>query len=770
MFCAGCAATVERALRRIEGVDEVSVSFLSDSALVRHAPGAVAPDELARRLAALGYETRPLGEGGTRLSQGTFVREHGIRLAVAAFFGMWIMLATIARYFADLPDPSYAWWLALASGVLALPVFAISGARFFRLGWRGLRAGVPGMESLILVATVAAVGVSVHALATGSAHVWFEVPVMLIAFQLVARLGDFGARRRAADAVRSMLDLSPERAWLVAPAGHEEEGTPRSVTDAAPRRVEARSLAAGDLVESRPGERLAVDGRVVSGTGLVDAALLTGESLPVTVGPGDPVLAGTLNVDGTLRVRAEATGRERTLDRLAATVGRALGKKSDLMRAVDRVAGLLVPAIGAAAAIAFALALAAGEGPAEALARALATLVVSCPCALSLAVPLVVSGAASSAARVGVLLRDPAALEQADRIDTVLLDKTGTLTTGRLAVAALVPAPGRSEGELLGLAALAEAGSDHPLARAILRRAAERGVSPTAAEGTSGRTPSGVAVLERRERAGSGVVATLAGGGALLAGSARWLAEHGVDHGAVPVRDAARSRVLVALDGVAVGAVELADSPRADAPRLLESLRERGLRPVLASGDTPGAVAALADALGLEAHAALDPEAKRELVERLRGEGRRVAFVGDGLNDAPALAAADLGIATGGASDLARSAAALSVVEGGLGAVDAALRLAARAARTLRRNLVLASVYNAVLVPLALLGFVHPLMAVAAMAASVASVSLGSLPLALGGAGGAVGGAVDRTSDGGTDGGVVDGGAAARADDARAPA
>ena len=766
MFCAGCAATVERALRRIEGVDEVSVSFLSDSALVRHAPGAVAPDELARRLAALGYETRPLGEGGTRLSQGTFVREHGIRLAVAAFFGMWIMLATIARYFADLPDPSYAWWLALASGVLALPVFAISGARFFRLGWRGLRAGVPGMESLILVATVAAVGASVHALATGSAHVWFEVPVMLIAFQLVARLGDFGARRRAADAVRSMLDLSPERAWLVAPAGHEEEGTPRSVADAAPRRVEARSLAAGDLVESRAGERLAVDGRVVSGTGLVDAALLTGESLPVTVGPGDPVLAGTLNVDGTLRVRAEAAGRERTLDRLASTVGRALGKKSDLMRAVDRVAGLLVPAIGAAAAIAFALALAAGEGPAEALARALATLVVSCPCALSLAVPLVVSGAASSAARVGVLLRDPAALERADRIDTVLLDKTGTLTTGRLAVAALVPAPGRSEGELLGLAALAEAGSDHPLARAILRRAAEEGLSP----GSEGETSAGTAVPERRERAGAGVVATLAGGGTLLAGSARWLAEHGVDHAALAVRDAARSRVLVALDGVAVGAVELADAPRADAPRLLEALRERGLRPVLASGDTPGAVAALADALGLEAHAALDPEAKRELVERLRGEGRRVAFVGDGLNDAPALAAADLGIATGGASDLARSAAALSVVEGGLGAVDAALRLAARAARTLRRNLVLASVYNAVLVPLALLGFVHPLMAVAAMAASVASVSLGSLPLALGGAGGAVGGAVDRTSDGGTDGGVVDGGAAARADDARAPA
>ena len=711
MFCGGCAATVERALTRLPGVAEVSVSFLSDSAFVRHDPDAVGPGDLARGLSALGYATRPLGTRDARAAQDAFLRGHRVRLGVALGLGMWVMLATIARYFTDLPDPAYAWWLALASGVFSLPVLAYSGAPFFRLGWRGLRAGVPGMESLILVATVAAVGVSGWTLARGGHHVWFEVPVMLIAFQLVARLGDVGARRRAADAVRSMLDLSPERARRVRDDGLESVGV--------------AELVVGDRIESRAGERLPADGTVVDGTALIDTALLSGESAPVAVGPGDAVLAGTVNVDGRLRVRVTEARGTRTLDRLAAAVGRALNAKSDLMRLVDRIAGALVPGIGIAALVAFALALGTGSTLEESIVRALATLVVSCPCALSLAVPFVVASSASTAAREGIVLRDASILEHAHRIDVVLLDKTGTLTEGRLAVARVVPAPGRSAEEVLRAAALAEGGSNHPLARAILRHARERGIGP---DGARGADDTGAAVLERRESAGAGTRATLANGATLLAGSPRWLAEHGV-HGVPDPVDPACSRVLVAADGEALGAVELADTVRADAGPLLDALRARGLRPVLASGDAAGPVEAVADRFDLERHARMTPDDKRALVEALRADGHRVAFVGDGLNDAPALAAADLGIATGEASDLARSAAALSVLRGGLDAVDFALRLARRAARTLRRNLALALGYNALLLPAALLGFVHPVLAVLAMALSVVSVALSSLPL-----------------------------------------
>ena len=727
MFCGGCAATVERALRRLPGVHEVSVSFLSDSAFVRHEPGRLSPADIAARLADLGYETRAVGSGGSGAAQGAFQRAHAIRLAVAVAFGMWVMLAVVARYFTELPSERFAWWIALASGVLSLPVLAFSGSAFHRLGWRGLRSGVPGMESLILVATVAAVGVSCWNLARGDSDVWFEVPVMLIAFQLIARLGDFGARRRAADAVRAMLDLSPERARRIdLPEGRVRERADGHADRCADERVvevAVGDLEPGDTIESRAGERFAADGEVTHGTALIDTSLVSGESLPRAIVPGEAVLAGTVNLDGTLRVRVTAAGGERTLDRLAATVGRALNAKSDLMRLIDRVAGALIPLIGASAVVAFALALAGGDGVADATVRALAVLVVSCPCALSLAVPLVVSTSAATAAREGIVLRDAAALERADRIDTVLLDKTGTLTTGELAVVGVIAAPGEREAKVLAVAALAERGSNHPLARAVLRHAREDVPQSIA-------NPADESVSIRHERAGAGVRMTLADGRRLLAGSAAWLAEHDVDPDVVGVRDASCSRVFVAVDTRAIGAIELADTPREDVAALLASLRARGLEPVLASGDTPGAVAALAERFGLPAHAALDPDGKRALIESLQADGRHVAFVGDGLNDAPALAAADLGIATGEASDLARSAAAMSVLHGGLERIDVALRLARRAARTLRRNLALAIGYNALLLPAALLGFLHPVMAVAAMLASSLSVSVSSLALA----------------------------------------
>jgi len=702
MFCGGCAATVERSLRRLPGVSDVSVSFLTDAAFVSHDPERAPVATLVQRLADLGYPVRPVGERDARTAQDAFLRSHRIRLAVAVGFGMWVMMATIARYATELPDIRYAWWLGIASGVFSIPVLVYSGAPFMRLGWRGLRMGVPGMESLILLATLAALGASAGALAGGGSEVWFEVPVMLIVFQLIARLGDVGARRRAADAVRAVLDRSPERAWRIdGPAVNS---------------VAVLELASGETIESRAGERLPVDGTVLSGTALLDRALMSGESLPVPVGPGDTVLAGTTNLDGVLRVRVDAARGKRTLDRLAATVGRALNARSDLMRFVDRIAGWLVPFIVVAALVAFGVALATGATLAEAAVRALATLVVSCPCALSLAVPMVVATGAAAAARAGIVLRDPAVFERAHRIDTVLLDKTGTLTRGQLEVARVVARDGHTAEAVLVLAVRVQSGSNHPLAQAIRRHTVPRRDGTDALDGL-------------RERAGAGVEGVLPDGRTVLAGSARWLEEHGVETSSVAPVEPGCSRVLVALDGTAIGAVELFDTVREDAQALLQALRARGLQPVIASGDTPGAVEALAVPLGLEWHAALRPDDKHALVERLQGDGRCVAFVGDGLNDAPALAVADLGIATGEASDLARSAAALSVLHGGLANVDLALRLSADAARALRRNLAFALVYNALLIPAAVLGYVHPLLAVLAMAVSTVSIGSSVLPL-----------------------------------------
>ena len=708
MFCGGCAATVERALRRLPGVDDVSVSFLSDAAFVRHDPERTTVAALVARLADIGYATRPMDEGNARATQDAFLRSHRIRLGVALGFGMWVMLVTIARYVTELPGPGYAWWLAVASGAFSLPVLIYSGAPFFRLGWRGLRSGVPGMESLILLATVAALGASAGALHDGRSEVWFEVPVMLIVFQLIARLGDVGARRRAADAVRTMLDRSPERAWRVEASG---------VTS-----VAAFELAVGDTIESRAGERLPADGTVTFGTALLDNSLLSGESLPRPVGAGDRVLAGTVNLDGVLRIDVEAAHGKRALDRLAATVGRALNARSDLMRFIDRIAGWLVPLIGVASALAFALALLGGASVSEAIVRALATLVVSCPCALSLAVPMVVATSAASAARDGIVLRDPSVFEHAHRIDTVVLDKTGTLTHGRMAVARVVTVDGGDgvdEQTVLRLAASVEAGSNHPLASAIRAHAETRAGIVRSDDDLP---------VERRERAGSGVRGVFADGRVVLAGSRRWLEEHGVAVSLEAIEPAC-SRVLVALDGIAIGAIELSDTAREDAPALLHALRAQGLEVMIASGDTPPAVEALAQRFDMAWHAGLQPDDKRELIEALQRDGHRVAFVGDGLNDAPALAVADLGIATGEASDLARSAAALSILQGGLAGVHAAIRLSKRAAGALRRNLAFALLYNAVLIPAAIAGFVHPLLAVLAMAASTLSISLSVLPL-----------------------------------------
>ncbi|MFK8081515.1 MAG: heavy metal translocating P-type ATPase [Granulosicoccus sp.] len=706
MFCGGCAATVERAVRRLPGVIDVNVSFLGDTATVRHNPAVMSCTEIRQAITRLGYTTRAVDDKVRGSQIGRFERQLRMRLGIAIGFGLWVMMASMVRLFIGVPTETLAWSLALFSGVVSLPVLLYSAAPFLKLGWLGLRERVPGMDSLILVATVAAVLASLITLYNGGSHVWFDVPVMLVTFQLLARLADFGAQRKASSAVRALLDLSPVQA--------------RRLNDnLQPEFVPLAELQVGELIQSHAGERICMDGVITSGSGYIDCGLLNGESVPEYRQIGDQVHAGTLNVDGVLTLRVESALGMRRMDVLASAVGKLLNKKSQLMKLADNIAFWLVPTL---LSLAFCIACAellTGASLAGALEMSLAVLVVSCPCALSLAVPLVVSVSAARAAREGIVLRDASALEKAHRVDTVLIDKTGTLTEGKPQIVGVQASGCESADALVAIAAQAGQGTHHPLMSAI------KAAVP------AGSVPEGILSMSYREFAGKGVECRSEEGVSILAGSRQWLIDSGVDVAQDNTELASRmchaSEVCVAVDRRWAGCIYLADELRADACELVNTLRQRGMKIILVSGDRSDSVQSVAERLDIDWQAQTSPEDKAALVESLTQSGQVVAFVGDGLNDGPALAAAAVGIATGKASDLARNASAMAVLDGGLDRVVAALQLAAKASSVLRSNIAFALIYNACLLPAAVFGFVHPLMAVIAMGLSTLSVSLNSL-------------------------------------------
>jgi len=718
MFCGGCAATVERAVRRLSGVIDVNVSFLGDTATVQYDPAVVSEGEVRKSITRLGYTTRAVDDTA-RVSQiGRFERQLRMRLGVAIGFGLWVMMASMVRLFIGVPSQTLAWSLAVFSGVVSLPVLIYSAAPFLKLGWLGLRERVPGMDSLILVATVAAVTASIITLTLGGSDVWFDVPVMLVTFQLLARLADFGAQRKASNAVRALLDLSPVQARRIN-AGVETGAETGAEIVAETDYVPLAELQVGDLIQSHAGERVCMDGVITAGSAYLDCGLINGESIPEHRSRGEQVHAGTLNVDGVITVRVIALLGSRRMDVLAAAVGKLLNKKSQLMQLADNVAFWLVPLLITLAVCVTSVALFKGESFAESLEMALAVLVVSCPCALSLAVPLVVSVSAARAAREGIVLRDASALEKARLVNTVLIDKTGTLTTGNPTIVGLQESEHYDSDALLALAALAGEGSHHPLMTAIKSQA------------TTALSPQLQQENVYREHPGRGVECQQATGPVIIAGSRKWLIDSGV---IMPIGDDAfcekmrhASEVCVAVDQQWAGCIYLADTLRTDAGALIDNLHKQKFKVMLVSGDRSDSVEAVAAQLGIEWRAQASPEDKADLVDLLSRQGRVVAFVGDGLNDGPALAAAAVGIATGKASDLARSASAMAVLDGGLDRIVAALQLASRASRVLRSNIVFALLYNALLLPAAVFGFVHPLMAVIAMGLSTVSVSLNSL-------------------------------------------
>ena len=590
------------------------------------------------------------------------------RLVVAAGFAAPVMALGMARRWP---------WLQL---VLTLPVVLCAGAGFFTAAWSALRHRSANMNSLIALGTGTAFLYSALQTVRGGREVYFEAAAAIIALVLAGRLLEARARARAGAAIRGLMDLEPPRARVLRGAAEVE--------------VTLAEVLRGDTVVVRPGERIPVDGSVVAGGSAVDESMLTGESLPVEKGLGSTVYAGTINRSGGFRLTATEVGSGTVLRRMVEMVRQAQGARAPVARLADAVSGYFTVGVLAAAAITFAVWFALGPF-AVAMVNAVAVLIIACPCALGLATPTAIMVGTGRGAERGILIKGGEALEMAYCIDTVVFDKTGTLTHGKPAVTAILPAPGFSAMDLLRLAAGAERYSEHPLGKAVVEAAAARGISPA--------EPSAFVAT-----AGHGVRATVEGREVLVA----------------------RPGVSVTVGGVPAGSLEVADAIKPEAAAAIGKLRAMGLDVWMLTGDSRAVAERVAREAGIEhVLAAVLPGQKAGEIRRLQSTGRRVAMVGDGINDAPALAQADLGIAMGSGADIAMEAGGVTLMRGNLHGVPDAIALSRRTMRVIRQNLFWAFAYNTLGIPVAALGLLSPMLASAAMALSSVTVVTNSLRL-----------------------------------------
>jgi Cu+-exporting ATPase len=707
MTCASCVARVEKALRKVPGVVDASVNLATETATVT-ASQPVADAAIAA-IRKAGYEAAVRAPRvDERPASGRDIWEVGAAIALT----LPLVVPMIAGAFG-------AHWMlpAWAQLALATPVQFIVGARFYVAAYKALRARAGNMDLLVALGTSAAYLLSAWLMARGEAHLYFEASAVVITLVRLGKWLEARAKRRAADAIRALAALRPESARVLR-GGAEVETA-----------VEA--IAIGDLVVVRPGERIAVDGEIVEGRSHADESLITGESLPVAKETGARVTGGSLNAEGRLVVRTLAVGAETTLARIIRRVESAQAAKAPIQRLVDRVSEVFVPIIVAIAFATFLLwGLAAGNWETATL-NAVAVLVIACPCALGLATPAAIMAGTGVAARHGILIKDAEALEVAHRTRVVAFDKTGTLTEGKPALLGMAAAE-VPERDALRIAAAIQSGSEHPLARAVLERARAESIDIPAASNV-------------RASPGRGVQGTVDGREYAIA-SDRWVEENKwgqtpfqliqepelTEMESDPIISARTVSYLVALDSSprVLARLEFGDRVKAGARELVERLHREQIRAVLVSGDNRGAVDAVAREVGLdESFAAVLPEDKAAVVTRLRAPGAPVAMVGDGINDAPALAAADVGIAMGSGTDVAMNTAGITLMRGDPMLVADALDISHRTYAKIRQNLFWAFVYNVVGVPLAALGLLNPVIAGAAMAFSSVSVVTNALLL-----------------------------------------
>ncbi|SFW72132.1 Cu+-exporting ATPase [Amycolatopsis australiensis] len=667
MTCASCAARIERKLNKVGGVT-ATVNYATEKAQVTY-PRELTIADLTAVVEAAGY-TAKLPEP-EEPDETTTLRN---RLLVSAMLTVpLVILAMVPAWHFD------HWpWLALA---LAAPVVTWGAWPFHRAAAVNLRHLTATMDTLISLGVVASVAWSLYALVcTTNDDLYFEVAAAITTFILAGRFFEARAKRRAGAALRALMDLGAKDVTVL------REGEEHLVPVAA--------VKAGDVFVVRPGEKIATDGVVVDGGSAVDLSMLTGESVPVEVGPGDAVTGATVNAGGRLLVRATRVGADTRLAQMARLVEAAQNGKAEVQRLADRVSAVFVPVVVFAALVTLAGWLASGGSAAAAFAAAVAVLIIACPCALGLATPTALLVGSGRGAQLGILIKGPEVLESTRRVDTVVLDKTGTVTTGRMTLV-------EGDGEVLRLAGAVEAASEHPIGRAITEAARERfGALP--------------AVTDFRSTPGVGVTGEVEGRAVRVGRAA------GTDV----------TTVAVSWDGEVRGTLAVADPIKPTSAQAVAELRELGLKPVLLTGDSAGVARAVAAEAGIdEVVAEVLPEGKVDVVKRLQAEGRVVAMVGDGVNDAAALAQADLGLAMGTGTDAAIEASDLTLVRGDLRVAADAIRLARRTLVTIKGNLFWAFAYNVAALPLAALGLLNPMIAAAAMACSSAFVVSNSLRL-----------------------------------------
>ena len=708
MSCAACAARIEKVVGRLPGV-EGSVNFAAETARVRYMPGLADPAAIVAAIARAGFTATPIAGRDREAERARKDAEFRAELRlfwISALLSLPFLAQMAGMLGAGFGGHHDDWLPRWLQCLLATPVQFWIGRRFYKGAWSSLLGGGANMDVLVALGTSVAYFFSLFVVLAGrhDLHVYFEASASIITLVLLGKLLEARARARTSVAIEALLRLQPPTAWI------ERDGQLVELPVA--------QVVAGMTFVLRPGDAVPVDGEVLAGTSSADEAMLTGESVPVPKAPGDKVFAATVNGDGVLHCRASGVGADTLLAGIVRLVEQAQGGKPAVQRLADRIAAVFVPTVVAIALATFGLWWWLGGELAPALVNGVAVLVIACPCALGLATPTAVMVGTGQGARAGILVKNAEALELAEKIKVLVVDKTGTLTEGRPSLIDLRCADGVARGEVLQLAASLEQSSHHPLARAVLDAARAEGVAPLAAA-------SAQAV------GGKGVTGQV-DGRAVQLGSPEFIAAQGVAMPPAllePLLAAALTPVAVAADGRLLGVMGLADPLRAGARAAVARLQALGLRVVMLTGDHPAAAARIAAEAGIsEFRAQVLPGDKAAAVEALRAEGR-VGMVGDGINDAPALAAADVSFAIGAGSDVAIEAADLTLVRSDLNGVADAISLSRATLGKIRQNLFFAFIYNIIGIPAAALGLLNPVIAGAAMAMSSVSVVSNSLLL-----------------------------------------